>query len=144
MRCGKIPAMAKRKTRKKATRTGSRLRRCEDALRKLALGYPETFEDSPWGERAIKVRKRVFLFMSRNRDYLALSVKLPESAADALDYPFAEPTHYGLGRHGWVSCRFEPGGDEPPMELIEEWIDESFRAIAPKKLIAQLDEPGEA
>ena len=131
--------MAKRKTRKKTTRTRSRLRRCEDALRKLALGYPETIEDSPWGERAIKVRKKVFLFMSRNKDYLSLSVKLPESAYEALGNSFAEPTHYGLGKHGWVSCRFEPGGDEPPMELIEEWIDESFRAVAPKKLIAQLD-----
>jgi hypothetical protein len=33
------------------------------ALHKAALGYPETHEDHPWGERAYKVAGKVFLFM---------------------------------------------------------------------------------
>ena len=32
-------------------RTQSALKRAEAELRKFALGYPETYEDSPWGER---------------------------------------------------------------------------------------------
>jgi hypothetical protein len=28
---------------------------------------------------------------------------------------------------------------EAPMDLVRAWLDESFRAIAPKKLVKQLD-----
>jgi len=46
---------------------------------------------------------------------------------------------YGLGRAGWVTATFETG--EPvPVELMIAWIDESYRAIAPKKLVKELGE----
>ena len=35
----------------------------ESRLRELALAYPETREDFPWGERVIKVKDKIFLFM---------------------------------------------------------------------------------
>ncbi len=37
----------------------------ENMLRSYALSLPEAWEDHPWGETAIKVRKKVFLFMGR-------------------------------------------------------------------------------
>ena len=113
----------------------------EELVRKLALAYPESHEDSPWGECAIKVRKKVFLFMSRGGDGLSLSVKLPTSNHEALLLPFTEPTHYGLGKHGWVSASFAAGA-APPIPIIEAWIEESYRAVAPKKLVAALDGEG--
>lgn len=115
----------------------SKASRAESALRNFALGYPETREEFPWGERVIKVRKKVFLFMGHSDEGLALSVKLPSSNGVALSLPFTEPTGYGLGKSGWVSARFGPR-ETPPLDLLQEWIDESYRAIAPKKLIAQL------
>jgi hypothetical protein len=36
-------------------------RQIETALRDYALGFPEATEDFPWGERAIKVKGKVFL-----------------------------------------------------------------------------------
>ena len=36
-----------------------------------------------------------------------------------------------------MTCQFAPG-DEIPFELLQEWLDESYRAIAPKKLVAKL------
>ena len=72
---------------------------------------------------------------------IGLSVKLPESGADALDLPFAKPTGYGLGKAGWVSARFEPK-DDPPLEILKGWIRESYRAVAPKKLVAELESSG--
>ena len=69
---------------------------------------------------------------------LRLSVKLPHSGADLLLSPVASPTGYGLGKSGWVSASF-PDDDLPPIEMMQAWIDESYRAQAPKKLIAQLD-----
>jgi hypothetical protein len=37
-----------------------------------------------------------------------------------------------------VSCRFKPG-EEVPLDLLEEWIEESYRAVAPKKLVLALN-----
>jgi predicted DNA-binding protein (MmcQ/YjbR family) len=115
-----------------------KLSKHEDAVRKLALAYPESHEDSPWGECAIKVRRKVFLFMSRGGEGLSLSVKLPDSRQEALLLPFTEPTGYGLGKSGWVSAKFEPG-EAPPLSVVAAWLEESYRAVAPKTLVATLD-----
>ena len=52
--------------------------------------------------------------------------------------PFAKPTGYGLGKSGWVSAEI-PLGEAPPVALFKEWIEESYRAQAPKTLVKQLD-----
>ena len=52
--------------------------------------------------------------------------------------PFTEPTGYGLGKSGWVTAKFD---DTPPLPLLKEWLDESYRAQAPKKLQAMLEQP---
>ena len=113
------------------------LTRAEAALRQHALTYPETNEEFPWGHRAIKVKGKAFLFMSLEDDSLSLSVKLPASRAEALELPFSEPTGYGLGKSGWVTAGFGPG-DDVPMERLRAWLAESYRAVAPKKLAAQV------
>jgi predicted DNA-binding protein (MmcQ/YjbR family) len=110
--------------------------RAEAALRAHALAQPQATEHFPWGDRAIKVKGKVFLFMSVNAPSLSLSTKLPASSGVALLLPFAEPTGYGLGKAGWVSASFEPG-DKPPVEMLCAWIDESYQAVAPAKLAAE-------
>ena len=115
----------------------------EAALRKHALSYPEAHEDFPWGERVVKVKGKVFLFLGKHEEKLGLSVKLPSSASFALGLPFASPTAYGLGKSGWVTARFARR-EKPPLELLMKWIDESYRAVAPKRLVAGLDEGGAA
>jgi predicted DNA-binding protein (MmcQ/YjbR family) len=109
----------------------------ESKLRDFALKYPESHEDFPWGERAIKVKGKVFLFMRAEDDVVSFSVKLPHSRDIAIDLPFTEPTHYGMGKHGWVTARVKPKG--APLDMIKAWIDESYRAVAPKKLVKELD-----
>jgi len=108
-------------------------------LRDFAMQYPETTEDHPWGHRAIKGKGKAFVFLGgeKNATELSLSVKLPQSRDMAADLPFAEPTGYGLGKSGWVTARFEKVADVP-LDLLKTWIDESYRAIAPKKLVKAL------
>ena len=108
-----------------------------DALKKAALGYPETEEHFPWGESAFKVKGKVFMFMYVAADSVSCTFKLPESRHMALSLPFASPTGYGLGKSGWVSCKF-PTGSAIPVDLLLEWLDESYRAVAPKKLAASV------
>lgn len=112
----------------------------EAALRKIALAYPGAVEEHPWGENAFKVNGKVFLFLSAGEDGLGLSVKLPHTSTMALSLSFAQPTGYGLGKSGWVSATFA-SRERAPVPLLREWIDESYRAIAPKKLVAALDAP---
>lgn len=104
-----------------------------------ALAYPEAHEENPWGHRAMKVRRKAFVFLACEDSALSLSVKLPQSGGAALGLPFATPTGYGLGRSGWVTARFE-ATDPVPVALLREWIDESYRTIAPRKLVVSLDE----
>lgn len=116
-----------------------RLDAARAALLAHALSLPGAWEDHPWGETVVKVRKRIFLFAGETRDGgLGVSVKLPQSADAALSLPFAEPTGYGLGASGWVSARFGER-DRPPVDLLLAWVDESFRAIAPRTLVRELD-----
>ena len=86
----------------------------------------------------MKVKGKVFLFMRGERESISLSVKLPSTHFQALALPFTEPTGYGLGRSGWVTATF-PGSNDEMLEQCREWIDESYRAVAPKKLVASLD-----
>ena len=115
-------------------------RSLEGTLRAWALGYPDATEDFPWGERAIKVRGKVFLFLRGEGNTVSFSVKLPHSAAEALEESYVEPTHYGLGKHGWVTATVD-AGRAAPLELFRAWLEESFRSVAPKRVIAALDAP---
>jgi predicted DNA-binding protein (MmcQ/YjbR family) len=109
-------------------------------LRARALAFPETTEDFPWGERAIKVRGKAFLFLRAEAkgNSVSFSVKLPRSAAEALELPNTEPTAYGLGKHGWITTEVDATRNAP-VATFEEWLEESYRAVAPKKLVAALD-----
>ncbi len=112
--------------------------RVEKAIEKLALACPTITLDHPWGHSAFKVRGKAFLFLSADADGVSLSVKLPNSADAVLSLGFAEPTGYGLGKSGWVTARFQNSGDVP-MALVRDWLDESFGAIAPKKLLGTVE-----
>ncbi len=87
----------------------------------------------------LAVKDKTFAYLSIEGEPLAISCKLPDSASSALMLPNAKPTAYGLGKSGWVSITFEKARDID-IEMLKEWIDESYRAQAPKRLLAQLDE----
>jgi predicted DNA-binding protein (MmcQ/YjbR family) len=111
-----------------------------ERLREFALGFPEAYEDFPWGETVIKVNKKVFVFLGigepSEKWSPAFSVKLRESHGHALNVPGAAPTGYGLGKAGWVRVPLE--GEIPEAEVLCDWVEESYRIVAPKRLVAQL------
>jgi predicted DNA-binding protein (MmcQ/YjbR family) len=106
-------------------------------LARHALSLPEAWEDHPWeDDRVAKVRRKIFVFLAAD-DAGSISVKLPDSAAFALSLACATPTAYGLGRHGWVTVRLGHAS-VPDTGLLCDWIDESYRAVAPKSLARQV------
>jgi predicted DNA-binding protein (MmcQ/YjbR family) len=105
-------------------------------LREFGLAYPGAHTKSPWpGHLDLAVKDKTFAYMSVAGEPLKISCKLPHSAEAALSLPFTTPTAYGLGKSGWVTATF-PDGTPVPIELLREWIDESYRAQAPKRLSA--------
>jgi predicted DNA-binding protein (MmcQ/YjbR family) len=111
------------------------------ALLELALKYPKAAEDHPWEHTVVKVpgkKGKIFVFVDATEGRFALTAKLPSSGQAALTLPFTEPTGYGLGKSGWISARFDKGEDIP-LDLLVAWLDESYRAVAPKKLVKVLD-----
>jgi predicted DNA-binding protein (MmcQ/YjbR family) len=113
-------------------------------LRAFGLAYPGAHTKSPWpGHLDLAVNDKTFAYLSLEGEPLGISCKLPRSRDIALMLPFCTPTGYGLGKSGWVSAKLGPD-DEPPVDLFKEWIDESYRAQAPKKLVKLLDEGGGA
>jgi predicted DNA-binding protein (MmcQ/YjbR family) len=108
-------------------------------LRAFGLAYPGAHTKSPWpGHLDLAVNDKTFAYLSIEGEPFSISCKLPESCDVALMLPFCKPTAYGLGKSGWVSASF-PENKVPSVEMLKQWIDESYRAQAPKKLVKQLD-----
>ncbi|EPH44087.1 MmcQ/YjbR family DNA-binding protein [Streptomyces aurantiacus] len=114
-----------------------------ERVRAFALDLPGATEEFPWGESVAKIHKKVFVFLGvADGSYpLGVTVKLTDEVTHthALTAPGAEPAGYGLGRSGWVRIPLEEKG-APSAELLCDWVEESYRTIAPKKRVAELDD----
>jgi predicted DNA-binding protein (MmcQ/YjbR family) len=114
-----------------------------DRLEAIALALPEAsrVDIEAWdGEPTFRVRKKNFIFT--DPDATGISVKLPKEEAEAVvaTESGAQPTGYGLGRHGWVSIDLGP---KPDWQQVTEWVRTSYTMVAPKVLARQvMDEDG--
>ncbi|MEU6214214.1 MmcQ/YjbR family DNA-binding protein [Streptomyces sp. NPDC090085] len=115
-----------------------------EAVREFALGLPEAVEEFPWGPEdcVVKVNKKIFVFLGNTDGPQSpgLSVKLKDEVlhGHAMAAPGAEPTGYGLGRSGWVSVPLAEKG-APPVQVLCEWVEESYRTVALKRHVKELD-----
>ena len=101
------------------------------SIRLHALGYPEAAEGTSCVNRAFSAGGKNFAFLGEVDDECRLRLKLDESIPEVDD-------RFEVGSHGWTMIRFHP--DEPPNTAdLERWVGESFRLLAPKRLVAQLD-----
>jgi predicted DNA-binding protein (MmcQ/YjbR family) len=120
-------------------KTSARIDAALKELRAFGLAFPGTHTKSPWpGHLDLAVKDKTFAYLSLEGQPLGISCKLPHSAEAALMMPFAKPTGYGLGKSGWVTAEI-PLGETPPVALFKDWIEESYRAQAPRTLVKQLD-----
>jgi predicted DNA-binding protein (MmcQ/YjbR family) len=108
-----------------------------DRLEEIVARLPraERVDVAAWdGEPTFRVNGRTFIFSSP--DASGISVKLPkeEAAAVVATDPKADPTGYGLGRHGWISVSIPTAASPRRWREIEEWIRTSYTLVAPRKL----------
>jgi predicted DNA-binding protein (MmcQ/YjbR family) len=108
-----------------------------ERLRKTALGFPETYEDEPWGHPVFKVAdNRMFASMSVADGAVQLTVKLTaEEREIARLLPYVRKARY-VGRYGWVTADVT---DEETLEAALEWLRESYWLRAPAELRAAVE-----
>ena len=103
-----------------------------DRIRALALSFPSSYEDSPWGFPVFKVGdNKLFAMMTHHEGACEVTVKLSADEREvAMLLPYVRRASY-VGRYGWITARIT---DEESLQAALEWIRESYYLKAPAKL----------
>jgi predicted DNA-binding protein (MmcQ/YjbR family) len=107
-------------------------RKIVKTVRALALSFPESYEDAPWGFPVFKVAdNRLFVLLQDEGDVPEVTMKLgAEEREIALLHPWVRVASY-VGRYGWVTAKVE---DEDALETVLDWVRESYYLNAPARL----------
>jgi predicted DNA-binding protein (MmcQ/YjbR family) len=113
--------------------------RMHDRLLAIALRLPEAYEDRPWGSVHCKVAGKIFVGWGREDGRMRIGFKTTKTTQALLvesDDRFQIAKY--VGQHGWVDMRLDA---RPNWAEVEDFIVESYRMIAPKKLVRELEAP---
>ncbi len=112
-----------------------------DELRDICAGLPETTEGKPFGAPCFQVRRKNYAMTHRDRqDRPGVWVKGAPGQQEALVAAFPERYYRPpyLGGKGWIGCWLDDAA-LPDWDEIEDLIVESYRLVAPKRLVKQMD-----
>jgi predicted DNA-binding protein (MmcQ/YjbR family) len=108
--------------------------RIVERLRAIVRALPETGEKTPWGpDPHWTVRDKIFAGYGGGKLGVKVDKEL-QAALVASDPRFTVAPY--VGKHGWVDLAL---GKAPNWAEVEALILGSYRLIAPRKLVAQLD-----
>jgi hypothetical protein len=111
-------------------------------LRQLCLALPEAHEVEAWGEPTFRVRKKMFAMFAgagnhhgAGRDAAWIKAAPGEQALLVRADPsrFFVPPY--VGPSGWIGVWL----DSADWEHVADILEDAYRLVAPKRLIAQLD-----
>jgi predicted DNA-binding protein (MmcQ/YjbR family) len=109
-------------------------------VREICLTLPEVEERPFGGHTAPSFRVRDKFFVMTSEDGTSMTFKAGPGVQEALVASgpgrFFVPKY--VGHKGWVGARLDTGQD---WDELAELIEESYRLIAPKRLVALLDGP---
>ena len=107
--------------------------RLEAIVRRLPEA--ERVDIEAWGgEPTFRVRGKNFVFSDQEAHGISVKLTKDEAAAVVATDRGAEPTGYGLGKHGWVSIRLGARPSARRWQEVEEWVRTSYTLVAPKAL----------
>lgn len=115
-----------------------------ERIEKLALGLPEAerVDIEAWGgEPSFRVRGKNFVFANLSGTMVTVKLSKEEAEAVVATVDGANPTGYGLGRHGWISVELSRRLGRERWDELEEWILTSYLLVAPKTLGRQVAAP---
>ncbi len=104
----------------------------------MVLELPGAYEDRPWGSVHCKVDGKIFVGWGRTDDGdMSLGLRVDKALQPMLvrsDRRFTIAKY--VGKHGGVDMRLGP---KPDWAEVESLIVGSYRIIAPKKRVRELD-----
>jgi predicted DNA-binding protein (MmcQ/YjbR family) len=105
-------------------------------LRAICLALPGAEEVEAWGHPTFRVRGKIFATFGGEGDSAQMSVKCTHEMQASLvsSDPRFSIAHY-VGKHGWVTLSM---GSKVNWNEIEALVRESYRQIAPARLVASL------
>ena len=115
-----------------------RLEAIEERIADLALGFPQAYEDRPWGDFPVfKVGdNKVFGWMVTRDGSVDLTLKLTaEEREIAHLLPYVRTASH-VGRYGWITAAVT---DEESLEAALEWLRESYWLKCPAELKAAVE-----
>jgi len=108
----------------------------------IVNSLPGAYEDRPWGSVHCKVADKIFVGWGRHDDgTMGLGFKTEKTLQSMLlasDPRFTMAKY--VGKHGWVDMKMDK---KPNWDEIEQFVVNSYRMIAPKKLVKELDAGGQ-
>jgi len=105
------------------------------AIRDIALAFPEATEKETWGHPTFRVRDKIFVGAGADdAGRTTLTVKAAPGEQDALlaeGEPFFLPKY--VGSRGWIGLHVDADTD---WRMVAELVVDSYREIAPRSLAA--------
>lgn len=113
-----------------------KLEDAREQLRKLCLRLPEALEVEAWGDPTYRVRNKIFAMEKGAGTEVWLKGELGAQEALVSSDPktFFVPPY--VGHKGWIGARLDAAED---WDELAGLIEDSYRLIAPKRLVRQLD-----
>jgi predicted DNA-binding protein (MmcQ/YjbR family) len=112
-----------------------------ERLLSIVNSLPGTQEDWPWGSIHCKVDGKIFVGWGRDEEgtmVLGIRTDLDQQAALVKSDPRFSIAKY-VGKYGGMDMKLGP---KPDWAEVEQFIVQSYRIIAPKKRLKELDAAG--
>jgi len=109
-----------------------------DRLLAITLKLPGAYEDWPWGSIHCKVDGKIFVGWGRDEaGEMCIGIRTTlDKQAILVDSDKRFSIAKYVGKYGGIDMRLGP---KPDWNEVEDFIVESYRLIAPKKRLAELD-----
>ena len=110
-------------------------------LRKLCLAFPGAVEKEAWGAPTFRAKDKLFAHYRNNHHgdgRVAAWVK--SDPMRQMDLVETDPERFFVppyvGPSGWIGIRLDR---KPDGKMVAALLEDGYRAVAPKRLLAELD-----
>jgi hypothetical protein len=103
-----------------------------EAVRKLALSFPEAEEQDHWGKPSYRIKKKIFatLWLKEKKVVLKLNA-LDQSVFCDFKNEVFYPVPGAWGKQGWTMVDLK----KVRKDMFEDALELSFKAVAPKTIV---------
>ena len=112
----------------------------EKIFREMALSFPEVTEQKHFEKTSFRVNKKIFATLDvPNKQACVKLSEIDQDVFSAFDRSIIFPVPNKLGKSGWTNINLE----KIPKRMLLDALTTAYCEVAPKKLSALINKPGE-